>query len=349
MKKLFSILFLLFILALPAQPQTNRILFEGCTGTWCGYCPCGHEVLANLMATYPQIIPVEYHGPYGQGDPFDNFNGKEILSLLQYTAYPRAAIGRREGNLNRAYWQGAVVNQVNIDPPISLTFTTSYNSSTRQLIVDASAIALRNVDTTVKINFVITESNLVAYQSSYSGCPPGGSNYVHKYVCRSMVNGALGEDLSTGTWSQGTTKNKSWTTTLDAGWNAANCDVVVFAYFSAGGLLNSQSYVLQTTKDFVITGSQSSGEILSGFSLSQNYPNPFNPNTNIKFTVPKDGLVTLKVYDMLGNEVCTIWNDFLKAGAYNGGFNGSELASGVYFYTLTAGEYTATKKMTLVK
>jgi hypothetical protein len=349
MKKLFFILFLLFILALPSESQTNRILFEGCTGTWCQWCPCGHEVLANLMISYPQIIPVEYHGPQGYGDPFDSFNGNEILSLLAYTAYPRAAIGRREGNLNRAYWQGAVQNQVNLQPPINLSFTSSYNSSTRQLTVDASATALRNVDTTVKINLVITESNLIANQTSNSSCPPGGPNYVHKYVCRSMVNGALGEDLSTGTWTQGITKNKSWTTTINSGWNAANCEVIVFAYFGIGGLLNSQCYVLQTTKDYVITGVTNSGEILTGFSLSQNYPNPFNPNTNIKFTVPKDGIVTLRVFDMLGNEVCTIWNDFLKAGAYNGGFNGSNLASGVYFCRLTAGEYTDTKKMTLVK
>ena len=295
------------------------------------------------------MVPIEYHGPYGQGDPFDNFNGKEILTLLAYTAYPRAAIGRREGNLNRAYWQAAVNNQINLEPPISLTFTSSYNAGTRQLTVNASAIALRNIDTSAKISLLITEDNLIANQSSNSSCPPGGPNYVHKYVCRSMVNGALGEDLSTGAWTQGTAKNKSWTTTLDIAWNAANCDVIVFAYFSTGGILNSQCYVLQTTKSDLITGLTNSGEILSGFSLSQNYPNPFNPVTNIKFTVPKDGIVQLKVFDMLGNEVSAIWNDFLKAGPYNAGFDGSNLASGVYFYKLITGEYSETKKMTLVK
>jgi len=85
------------------------------------------------------------------------------------------------------------------------------------------------------------------------------------------------------------------------------------------------------------------------FALYQNYPNPFNPSTKIKFAVPKDGFVTLKVFDMLGNEVCTIYNNFLKAGEYNKEFDGSNFASGVYFYKLNAGEYTDTKKMTLVK
>jgi hypothetical protein len=65
--------------------------------------------------------------------------------------------------------------------------------------------------------------------------------------------------------------------------------------------------------------------------------------------VPKDGHVTLKVYDIIGSEVSTICDYFLKAGAYNAGFEASNLASGVYFYKLTTGEYTDTKKMTLIK
>jgi hypothetical protein len=296
------------------------------------------------------MLVLQYHGPASSSDPFKDFNGNEILNLLAYTAYPRAAIGRREGNLNRAYWQGAVNNQVNLVPFINLSFTKSYNPSNRQLSVNTTATALRNIDTATKINFTITESNLIANQTSNSSCPPGGPNYIHKWVCRSMVNGALGEDFSTGTWLQGTVKTKLWTTTIPAGWNAANCEIGVFVYFNTpGGILNSQCYVLQTSKDIVITGIGNSGEILEGFSLSQNYPNPFNPSTNIKFTVPKDGRVTLKVYDMIGNEVATIWDDFLKKGAYNGGFDGTNLSSGVYFYRLTAGEFSDTKKMILMK
>ena len=347
MKKIFIILFF-FLIAFSVQAQSNRILFEGCTGTWCQWCPCGHEILNNILVSNPSMLVLEYHGG-GGGDPWLNFPGNEIIGLLGYTAYPRAAIGRREGNLNRAYWVGAVNNQINLVPPINLTFTQSYNPGTRLLTVNASATALRNIDSTVKINFTITESNLIYNQTSNSSCPPGGPTYVHKFVVRSMVNGALGEDLSTGTWAQGVTKTKTWNTTIDAGWNAANCEIGVFAYVSMGGVLNSGCPVLQTNKSIVVTGVGNSGEILDGFNLSQNYPNPFNPVTNIKFTVPKDGQVTLKVYDMIGNEVAVVCDSYLQKGAYNGGFDGTNFASGVYFYRLTAGEYTDTKKMTLVK
>ncbi len=87
----------------------------------------------------------------------------------------------------------------------------------------------------------------------------------------------------------------------------------------------------------------------SVYSLDQNFPNPFNPSTVIRYQVPKSGEVTLKVYDILGKEVSTLINQNQDAGYYNVQFDASDLSSGVYFYTLTAGEFTSTKKMTLVK
>jgi hypothetical protein len=92
-----------------------------------------------------------------------------------------------------------------------------------------------------------------------------------------------------------------------------------------------------------------SEKIPSSFELSQNYPNPFNPTTNINFALPKGGDVTLKVYDAAGNEIATYVNQFLKAGVYNVQIDGSNLASGVYFYRITSGSFTASKKMILVK
>jgi hypothetical protein len=85
------------------------------------------------------------------------------------------------------------------------------------------------------------------------------------------------------------------------------------------------------------------------YTLSQNYPNPFNPSTNINFTIPENGLVTLKVYNILGSEVRTLVNQNLAAGTYNYDFEASNLASGIYFYELKAGNFTQIKKMNLLK
>ena len=99
-----------------------------------------------------------------------------------------------------------------------------------------------------------------------------------------------------------------------------------------------------------ITGiTQNNNETPSKFSLSQNYPNPFNPTTNIKFAVPSTGLVKLVVFDVLGREVATLVNEVKTVGNYTVDFNASSLSSGVYFYRIDAGEFTATKKMLLVK
>ncbi len=88
---------------------------------------------------------------------------------------------------------------------------------------------------------------------------------------------------------------------------------------------------------------------LKGFALYQNYSNPFNPTTTIKYQIPKPGLVQLKVYDVLGREVTTLVNEEKSSGNYEVIFNGSKLASGVYYYQLKTGEYISTKKMILMK
>jgi hypothetical protein len=98
-----------------------------------------------------------------------------------------------------------------------------------------------------------------------------------------------------------------------------------------------------------ITSVREIGSVASEYKLSQNYPNPFNPATKIQFSVPKDELVTLKVYNALGQEVRTLVNDVRRAGAYEVVFEAGNLPSGVYFYALTAGEFTSRNKMVLLK
>ena len=85
------------------------------------------------------------------------------------------------------------------------------------------------------------------------------------------------------------------------------------------------------------------------FELWQNFPNPFNPTTTIQYSIPKAEHVTLKVYDELGKEVTTLVNENKEAGQYRVNFNGSNLASGIYFYRMTAGDFTEVKKLMLLK
>jgi len=96
-------------------------------------------------------------------------------------------------------------------------------------------------------------------------------------------------------------------------------------------------------KDFV------SREIPTKFSLAQNFPNPFNPSTKIKYSVPQRSNVTLKVYDILGNEIATLVNEEKDQGVYTVNFDANNLASGLYLYRIQAGSFIETKKMILLK
>ena len=99
-----------------------------------------------------------------------------------------------------------------------------------------------------------------------------------------------------------------------------------------------------------ITGiSNIGGEVPVDYTLGQNYPNPFNPETNINFTIPKSGNVTLKIYDVSGKEVSTLVNEVKNAGNYIVGFNAANLPSGAYFYRLETNGFVNTKKMMLIK
>jgi hypothetical protein len=94
---------------------------------------------------------------------------------------------------------------------------------------------------------------------------------------------------------------------------------------------------------------EKSGVIPTHYELLQNYPNPFNPSTVIRYTLPVSGNISLKLFDVLGKEVAVLVNEHKAAGVYELEFNGAGLASGIYYYQITAGNYFATKKIALIK
>lgn len=85
------------------------------------------------------------------------------------------------------------------------------------------------------------------------------------------------------------------------------------------------------------------------YELTLNYPNPFNPVTKIRFALPKSSFAKLVVYDMLGRELETLVNEQLSTGTYEADWNAAQFTSGVYYYKLSAGDFTETKKMILIK
>ncbi len=126
-------------------------------------------------------------------------------------------------------------------------------------------------------------------------------------------------------------------------------------------LNNSQLIILEdlgntgTISDTIYVNNQFIGienkepEVPTKFSLSQNYPNPFNPLTKIRYTLPKNIFVKLKIFDILGKEIETLVNEKQSPGTYEATFDASKYPSGVYFYKLETENYSETKKMVLIK
>lgn len=131
--------------------------------------------------------------------------------------------------------------------------------------------------------------------------------------------------------------------------NLTNSQLVVLVDIGNNGTIDDTLTLVNQ-----VTGLQNDqGSLISpdNYHLAQNYPNPFNPSTKITFVIPNGerNLVTLKVFDILGNEVATLVNEYREAGRYEVTFDASNLASGMYLYRLQSGSFVETKKMILIK
>lgn len=132
-------------------------------------------------------------------------------------------------------------------------------------------------------------------------------------------------------------------------WKMADVDKNGTHEFAVGSR-DGRVFAFSGGTDAIVTSLKSNSEIIPDeYRLEQNYPNPFNPSTKINFRIPQEGKVALRLYDVLGREVRTLLNENLKAGYHQYELNAGDMASGVYFYTLSAGELSLSKKLILLK
>ncbi|MDP3445515.1 MAG: T9SS type A sorting domain-containing protein, partial [Ignavibacteria bacterium] len=128
---------------------------------------------------------------------------------------------------------------------------------------------------------------------------------------------------------------------------------VSFANSSDGWAVGSNGAILKwiggQLPDLPVSVEENKNNIPSDFELKQNYPNPFNPTTKIQYSTPKSDFVILKVYNLLGKEIATLVNEYKSPGKYEIEFHATDLPSGVYFYTLSSGNYSQTKKILLLR
>jgi len=129
-------------------------------------------------------------------------------------------------------------------------------------------------------------------------------------------------------------------------------DMYKEVWLTQEGVVNNKDDVVEAAIEWIndsTSVAENNDKIILDYSLGNNYPNPFNPTTKISYQIPEASFVTLKIYDVLGNEIVTLVNEEKSAGDYKTQLSGMRLTSGIYFYQLKAGSFVETKKMLLLK
>lgn len=345
MKRLLLVVIALIITSVTVNSQATRtVLFENWTSSTCGPCASNNPQLKNWIATnWNALICVSYHvgWPSPGNDPMYLHNPVQSYDRRYYYGV---------NSVPAAYMQGVhsyVGSPFNYNNMTVLYNTYSSSTANTGVTVQDQRIPGDSIRATV------TVTNYAALTGTYHLRVMA----VERWVIYTSPPGTNGETVfgnvfrrsfptSTGTVINNTPGTHTYTFTYykDPVWQDSSTYTIAFIQNDA------DKTILNAGRMGMLVGIEPySNEVPSKFELQQNYPNPFNPTTNIKFGLPKDGFVSLKIYNLIGKEVKTLVEGNHRAGSYNMTFDAVNLPSGIYFYTLRTNEFTETKKMMLVK
>jgi len=346
MKYLFVIVSvtLLFTSILFAQEE-RKVLVEIFTNSHCPLCPTAHNVIDNYLSgpNGNNISYIFYHMIYPYDDDPLYWQSQEGSDARDNYYNPIQATpqgwfdGAHQGSSSG--WTANLDNLVATESPLKIILSGTRNSN--EFNINAALERTGDVqDNDLVIQFVVVENLFYNGRNSISN---------HKHVMRKMLPTPNGQPFSI---NLNGTINIPQTINLDSQWFADSLNIIVFVQ-STSAMTVYQSATI-SYDELSITAVNNESSIPSEFKLAQNYPNPFNPSTMISYQLPVSSDVTLKVYDLLGREVVTLVDEFKPAGSYEVEFSShsgedQNLTSGIYFYSLNAGEFVETKKLMLLK
>jgi thiol-disulfide isomerase/thioredoxin len=341
MKKLLFIL-LAFAMFGVGRAQQRYVLVEMFTNSDCPLCPPAHAALNGFVAkdtNAKHVNFIYYHMkfPYPQ-DPLYQANTADPAARNSYygpySATPDAFFDGKAQSNSYSAWAGRIDNEVMVVSPFNISLSGMRSDTTFTVEAQVSALDSVAADDLV-LHFVVVEN--VTYRGN-NGVSP------QFYVMRKMLPDADGMPMSV---SVGSTKKFSQEIDLQPTWIPDSLSVVVFIQSKSSTTVYQSARIPYSST--VTSINKNKGVYPAYYKLEQNYPNPFNPSTNINYTLASSQFVTLKVYDILGNEIVSLVNEQKPAGNYTVKFNALNLGSGIYFYQLKAGNFIRTKKMILLK
>jgi len=311
--------------------------------------------IGNLSGFYNNLILLDIPGstplivdngsetpPYGYSLPADNYSvvlnefAEDTVETFFFTGnksfvYERS--GATQTQTDRLFFDGGV-SVTNPDAQIkTVKLLNLINETTQEKLCVARSLELAQNDSVKIENPDSNKIKLISYGTAKD------YDLELNYVTENGLGrfGDFGIQLTANTSH---TFVPNWT-------DITNTDLMVLVDIGNDGIIDDTLSLINQ-----VTGiGEGQGSLLSpnSFNLAQNYPNPFNPTTIINFSIPKTSLVTIKVYDVLGNEVATLVNEEKVQGVYTVTFDASTLSSGVYFYKINSGNYSEVKKMVFIK
>lgn len=345
MKTFLTILLILFVSNL--QSQVKKVLFEEFTNASCAPCAANNPALKNYIDSKGDtIVAIKYHTHFPGFDPMYNLNPLQVEERRTgyYSDVNAVPWLKGDGDMFPDIWPFTLAN-----------FDAAFN--TRKVIVPPLTISIiderisgDSIKATIYLNItqplpsgsyklrVMAIEKVIIYAA-----PPGNNGErIFEHVFRKGFPNMQGVDIPSSPGSYVTIHKYK----IDPQWVDTSMKTVAFVQNDAA---NKEVINCAIGNNIPTSISNAGSEIPNHFSLHQNYPNPFNPVTTIKFDLPKSSLVKLSIYDALGKEVTVLLNENLTAGSYNYLFEGNNVASGVYFYKIEAGNFSQIKKMTLLK
>jgi len=352
----------------------KKVLVEEHTGIWCGFCPKAKTALEDCLNFHPNAVGVAMHA----SDVLSNSYTTAIANGFSIGAYPNGTVDRYAFITNYVLvpytnWKSRTTTRLNTPTPVAVNFTSNYDTSTRVLNITATANFVGNASGDIRINCILTEDSIVKPnnpQTNYygNGCSSADSNsvwynypchipnYVHNHVARiNLANdnwGTAGVIPSSVTSGQSFSQNYSYT--LPTTWNPHNMHIVVFV--SKYGANIDQREILNTNTGHLINTSTEviENNTIQQIEVKQNVPNPFKDITAIQFKLNTTDNVSLKIYNILGEEISTICNSKLIPGDHTFYWDGTDnmgnlVAGGVYYYTISSYSERVSKQMILIK
>jgi len=333
---------LLLATLVSSEAAQKKVLLEIFTNSHCPLCPSSHTTIDAYLQNglYKDRVTFLYYHmafPYPddllhQQNPADA-NGRNTF-YGTFSSTPRAVFDGQIQNNNYTNWASIINGLAVQESPFSVVLQGNSHGAT--------------VDLTASITQTgsVPSSTLSAQFIAVETVPYSGRNgiTVHKNTMRKMSPGPQGRPLSIG--FQQTIQLKE-TLTLNPLWDSGKLGYLVFIQDAQTKAIYQSEFIAQAA--LVKTDVERGGTIPLDFTLEQNYPNPFNPATTIAYTIPRSAHVRLAVYDVTGRTVAVLADKEMQAGRYTAIFDAGALPSGVFFFRIQAGAFSAGKKMVLVK